>query len=427
MTTQKLNTRLTPLFEAHKQTVHLIHRLFKLPAKAGLSPQNPEAGDVRVELSAEILQNLKKQEEEFELLRQEVEDQTDRGSWISAAKRRDSGTVNERTALAARITRLGEDLRSSRIQFRKAQLQAKRNAEAAKRDLLFEDIQEATNHLGTGRRRGQEKLSQDELLLNASNDVTAALRETHALMQSEVSRSRFAHATLQQSTAALSSLSESYSNLDTLISSSRSLISSLVHSQKSDTWYLESAFWILVSTILWLVFRRLLYGPGWWFLYLPTRLIWSLMISLTRVTFGAVAAVVGASGRASESSVSPPVVESFYTSLVVQPSATGGIPKFHPEMSAPTIAVGGGGAGAKDQAYIPRKSADKLTEQMRNMAKESTESENPGEEALTNEAKQEQGTVLRERNSDEPPNSKKRMWEEHSDLPVQGDRARDEL
>lgn len=52
--------------------------------------------------------------------------------------------------------------------------------------------------MGTGRRRGQEKLSQDELLLNASIDVTAALRETHALMQAEVSRSHFAHDTLRE-------------------------------------------------------------------------------------------------------------------------------------------------------------------------------------------------------------------------------------
>lgn len=52
--------------------------------------------------------------------------------------------------------------------------------------------------MSTGRRRGQEKLSQDDLLLNASNDITAALRETHTLMQVEVSRSHFAHDTLRE-------------------------------------------------------------------------------------------------------------------------------------------------------------------------------------------------------------------------------------
>lgn len=112
MNTQRLNARLTPLFDAHKQTVHLIHHLFKLPAQPGSSPLNPDAGDVRVELSAEIHQDLKEQEEQFELLSQEVEDLTDRGSWTSAARRRDSEADKEWTTVAAQITRLGEDLRS---------------------------------------------------------------------------------------------------------------------------------------------------------------------------------------------------------------------------------------------------------------------------------------------------------------------------
>ena len=87
----------------------------------------------------------------------------------------------------------------ARAQFRKAQLQAKRNGEAAKRkerEQLFAGVQEGSESR-VARRRGQEKLSQDDLLLNASNDVTAALRRTHQLMQSELQRSQFAHETLR--------------------------------------------------------------------------------------------------------------------------------------------------------------------------------------------------------------------------------------
>lgn len=76
---------------------------------------------------------------------------------------------------------------------------------------------------------------------------------------------------LEQSTAAISSLSESYSSLDTLLASSRSLASSLLRSQKSDTWYLETAFYVLVGTITWLLFRRILYGPMWWLVWLPFK------------------------------------------------------------------------------------------------------------------------------------------------------------
>lgn len=91
------------------------------------------------------------------------------------------------------------DGHSARAQFRKAQLQAKRNAEAAKRkerELLFAGIQEGNSTTTHGRRKGQEKLSQEEILLNASSDVTAALRRTHALMSAELERSQFARETL---------------------------------------------------------------------------------------------------------------------------------------------------------------------------------------------------------------------------------------
>lgn len=112
MNTQTLNVRLTPLFDAHKQTLNLIHRLSKLPAQPGSSPLNPDAGDARVELSAEIHQSLKEQEEDFELIRQEFEDQTGSASWANSSRRRDSVRDKERSALAAQVTRLGEDLRS---------------------------------------------------------------------------------------------------------------------------------------------------------------------------------------------------------------------------------------------------------------------------------------------------------------------------
>lgn len=83
----------------------------------------------------------------------------------------------------------------------------------------------------------------------------------------------------EQSTAAISSLSESYSSLDTLLASSRSLANSLLRSQKSDTWYLETAFYVLIGTITWLVFRRILYGPLWWLVWLPLKLVMKVVFA----------------------------------------------------------------------------------------------------------------------------------------------------
>ena len=62
-----------------------------------------------MELSAEIHQSLKEQEEEFELLRQGFEDLNNNGSW---ARKRDTERDQENIALAAQITRLEEDLKS---------------------------------------------------------------------------------------------------------------------------------------------------------------------------------------------------------------------------------------------------------------------------------------------------------------------------
>lgn len=109
MSVQNLSARLQPLHDAHKQTVHLIHRLSKISATPGSSSLDPEAGDARLELSTEIHQSLKEQEEEYELIRQEVEDQINTASWTSAARRRDSAKERERTDLAAEVARLGEN------------------------------------------------------------------------------------------------------------------------------------------------------------------------------------------------------------------------------------------------------------------------------------------------------------------------------
>lgn len=111
MNTQALNLRLQSLFGAHKQTIQLINRLSKLPAQLGSSPLNPDEADARQELSAEIHQSLKEQDEDLELLRQEIEDQTNPVSWTSAARRRDSEKERDRTGLAAQVSRLGEDLK----------------------------------------------------------------------------------------------------------------------------------------------------------------------------------------------------------------------------------------------------------------------------------------------------------------------------
>ncbi|KAJ5114955.1 Sec20 [Penicillium alfredii] len=283
--TTALQGRLKELSATLGQIQPLVSRL------RGFTTSIGQGDEARVELGAEIHARLKETEEELELLRVEVEGLETGSDTRKKASAAHGEKEVERERVVAMAGRLADDLKRTRGDFRNAQLQAKRNAELAKRkerELLLSRSQSSENQ-----RKPSEKLTQDDLALNASNDVTAALRRTHQLMQTELSRSQFAQETLEQSTAAISSLSDSYSSLDTLLSSSRSLANSLLRSQKSDTWYLETAFYILIGTITWLLFRRILYGPMWWLVWLPVKLA-------SRFVF-AVLGAVGLSSTAVES------------------------------------------------------------------------------------------------------------------------------
>ena len=127
---------------------------------------------------------------------------------------------------------------------------------------------------------------QEELVLNASSDITSSLKRTHTLLVSELSRSQFATETLSQSTNALKELSNRYSTFDDMLLKSRKLITDLVRKNKSDAWYYEKAIFIMVTTIIWLIVRRFLYGPFYLFIWVPLKLCW-WVLSLFASVIGA--------------------------------------------------------------------------------------------------------------------------------------------
>ena len=268
-------------------------------------------------------------------------------------------------------------------------------------------------------------------------------------MTAELERSQFTRETLENSTKELSQLTDSYSNLDTLLSSSRSLVSTLIHSRKSDTWYLETTFYILLGTIAWLVFRRILYGPGWWLLYLPLRSTWWL---ISTVLLSPVLAIFGAvgGGKIGNSTTSVSVLGgriSSSTSVIVT-AGRGSIPTSPVDMPAPSIRVGGGGQGAKADPHHPAGSnlqSNSMIEEIGEMAEKGKESQRDQESQPHQEQEQEEGqvqeqghdqdqqsqegaTVLRQRKpEDGPRNPKKRMWEEPVGDAAHANRPRDEL
>jgi len=274
----------------------LISRLSKL---SGSSTDTP-----RTELATLIHQTLREAETEYELLEDESAD-------LNLTSDPSS------TAIKSKIAKIGEDLKIARLQYRKAQLAAKHAAEAAAkadREALFGG---APARAADQKRRGgggNEKVSQQDLLLSASTDVTAALRRTQQLMHGELSRSRFASETLAQGTEALRDLSQRYSAFDDVLGKSAALIRDLVKKNKSDRWYYEKAIQILVGTLIWIVVRRLLWGPIWLVVVWPLKTVWWVLAS-----------VVGMRGKADTtlvSSVPESVVGTPTTQIVMESPAS---------------------------------------------------------------------------------------------------------
>ncbi|CAI7575058.1 unnamed protein product [Penicillium glandicola] len=380
--TTALQGRVKELSASLGQIQPLVDRLRNFTASIG------QGDEARLELGSEIHSRLKEAEQELELLRVEVE-----ALETSSDSRRKTAAVHgkkeaERERVVSMAGRLTEDLKRTRGEFRTAQLQAKRNAELAKRkerELLL------SRSNSSEKKKPTEKFTQDDLVLNASNDVTSALRRTHQLMQAELSRSQFAQTTLEQSTAAITSLSESYSGLDTLLASSRSLANSLLRSQKSDTWYLETAFYILLGTIGWLLFRRVFYGPLWWLVWLPLKLI-------ARVAF----ATVGAAG------LSNTAVQSVSQSLSADVSTA-----IHQMATAAATGTATATSAAWEQEPSPPIDTDRVIDKIADMVEQEKQTSVDIDDVTPEE---------RARQAELPRNTKKRMFEAGMEEPV-----RDEL
>ncbi|PVI02460.1 Sec20-domain-containing protein [Periconia macrospinosa] len=413
-TIKVLTARLTALSDQNKSLQQLIQRLAKLDFQPGSQPLNGDEGDVRLELSAEIHETLKGIEEDLEFVRQEIEDFLGPATPTSTGfvARRDStrkdrakenSKESEKSRLAVLLARLTEDLKLSRSEFRKAQLTAKHNADRARlkeRELLFSSLQSGSSTPSSShRRKNNPQSTEGEIVAQASSDVTGALRRTHQLMQQELSRSRFAQETLEQSTAALSDLGERYSDLNTLLSNSRALVTTLLKSQKSDTWYLETTFYILITTVIWLIFRRWLYGPLSWFLIFPLKLVF-------RILFAVIPLGASSTATTSLSSASQPS-----TSLIVQPSATDEIPKRPVGQNNPRyVRVGGGGRGQAQDPSPPQS----LSRSVGQMAEQNAQSSGERAQETPREHKKPvvrgDGTILPDR--ERPANPKKKMWDE---------------
>ena len=267
------------------QCMAMISRLSKLPPSTTITNSSSDAA--RKELAALIHQTLREAETDYE----QLVDEAQSSSSLGASAPSTSGAVQ------SLVAKTGEDIKIARRQYRKALL----SASHAERDALFAARRNpAAPPAGS---RGNEKVSQTELLVSASSDVTAALRRTQQLLQGELSKSRFASETLAESGEALRELTARYSVFDDALRKSKTLIRDLVKKNKSDRWYYETAIRILLATLLWIVVRRLFWGPLWLVVVWPVQTLW-----------WAGAAAVGLGSRSGGSASSAVVGQPVYTS-----------------------------------------------------------------------------------------------------------------
>ncbi|KAG6208701.1 hypothetical protein E4U35_008130 [Claviceps purpurea] len=452
MSLRGLDERLTALQETTTQLRELIDRLAKLDFQpgAGLPLDMDDESSVSGELSAEIGQILRNGLEEQELLTEEVQFVRPEGA--------------EKMRLREGVERLGSELASCRTHFRKARLSARDNlAQARKleRRLLIQSYslpvpsepdspgrkdtpEEASSptlrspqrlHHTHAYHHNQSSLSaEDQQTVGASNNVTSALRRTHDLIAAELFRSEYAHQTLTESSAALRELDESYSSLDSMLASSRDLLGMLLRSQKSDTWYLQTALYMLLATGAWLLFRRILYGPMWWLVWLPLRVLFgvgtragsAVMMHHRSVPGESATASVGGGGAgagADGGSVSVDGLpgEDLVTAQVgsASPSGRDGVAEVVTDQIAQVVdAV----READELGNVGEKDADEESDdQPRNPMKRMWEEP---QEAPQEELKKEEVEEMADGESDDQPrNPKKRMWEEPQEEAKREDEA----
>lgn len=196
-------------------------------------------------------------------------------------------------------------MHSCRIAFHKAQLTARRSLEAARRlerQILLQSYTKQAaasstpsrsganspapslggggaprprrrhHHHNTTRGAGGFKRDDDPVVA-ASSDLTQSLHAARQIVQDELARSMALHESLQESTVQMKQLGGTYHRMEDMLTSSRDLLGVLMKSTKSDTWYLETTFYMLAVTLGWLIFRRWLYGPLWWLVWLPLRIV----------------------------------------------------------------------------------------------------------------------------------------------------------
>ena len=342
-----LSQRVDLLIENYKQIIQSIQRI----------PRTASDPEALKDLTGDIKDNLRSLDDDLDLVNlelSELEGSSTRGS--------DSDYAREKLRLQVHVQKLHEDLKHARQTFRTVKLRVKRSEDDTRRrerEARLKALREQATRTATPtndtdnaqpslqssqtlpprrRKAAQTSTTEDDVALQASQDVRDALQRTREMLTAQISTSALAQEIMAASTRELAQLNESYSLLDLDLKKSKGLVTALMKSNKSDTYYLTMAWYIVLAAAAWLVWRRILWGPTWWLVWMPLRVVFIVLGYVLRPL-----------GIRSSSAIASLASLSASSSLKVMPSASpGDIPVMNEGRQIPNIKVGRGGRAEQD-------------------------------------------------------------------------------
>ncbi|GAA5885207.1 hypothetical protein JCM16303_005904 [Sporobolomyces ruberrimus] len=214
------------------------------------SYQIPQLGDCRGpkslfdQLTTQVRGELNRVKKDLDELKADVED-------LARAREREAGFWH--------VGQLQDFLDQCTKSYRSAVVQAKRVIDSSQhysmRDELLASNGRDSPALTAAGNNGAPQ-SGDDALMSATSDVTEGLRRTLQLLQSEVDRSQVSNELLEQQTQTMASTSHQYSTLSTLLTSSRTLITSLERADILDRLILFGAFSFFVGVCSYIFKKR---------------------------------------------------------------------------------------------------------------------------------------------------------------------------
>ncbi|GAA5940771.1 uncharacterized protein JCM15063_006357 [Sporobolomyces koalae] len=145
-------------------------------------------------------------------------------------------------------------------QYRSAVVHAKRTVDNQQHLFNRDELLSAPPNASSGRQSPSPASNAngqgDDALMSATSDVTEGLRRTLQLLQSEVDRSIVSNEQLEQQTSTMASASNQYSTLSTLLSNSKTLITSLERADVLDRFVLFVAFAFFVAVCSYIFKKR---------------------------------------------------------------------------------------------------------------------------------------------------------------------------